>query len=445
MNSSTPSDNPTTGPSGTDRGNSDHDANSRDKPDITTTAARLAEVLHNTVPTALIPYELREFVHREANARLDAARAAGVSLDQVTIGDDCLPTWPGELEWDSNEESLHVNLQNRLVDWDVARELGDLVCGDIVSKGRLKLARARALGLDLRDVYIGRSLLPEWTLGQADVDDEQHGEEVDADEANVPDNYIAVDDDDDDDSDMDTVVTLASRRSSGETTYTPLTDVFDSQLSAAPNNSPVSACESDSSAEWDDVIALNNFVLPQPEYEEPDDDDDEDDLGDLNVAHDVEVVGGASGSTAEFDLKVYVVGDNDEDISHLTEVELAIDDGDAYVYHFGDDAAVDVELPPGCGFSFAGVEEPDDDDEPLPPRRTRVQPLPLFDDDDGEEEEDIYSDDRVGRAVLGVVEEVSSEHSEEETDWDEDDDGDDGEHDKGGESNTNGEGEEDRE
>ena len=87
-------------------------------------------------------------------------------LEQVIIGEDGLPAWPGGPAWDPDAESLHAHLQSRLIDWDAARELGDLVRGHIVSKGRLKLAQAREMGIALRDVFIGRNLLPEWTLGQ---------------------------------------------------------------------------------------------------------------------------------------------------------------------------------------------------------------------------------------------------------------------------------------
>ncbi|KAL3956569.1 hypothetical protein ACCO45_009415 [Purpureocillium lilacinum] len=425
MNASIPSDDPSSR-SGSERQETPRPApKTRDK-HIAASAARFAEFLHSAVPTALIPPELHAFVHREANARLDAAREAGVPLEQVTIGEDGLPAWPGGPTWDPDAESLHAHLQSRLIDWDAARELGDLVRGDIVSKGRLKLAQAREMGIALRDVFIGRNLLPEWTLGQVitAVDDYD---------------YATQGTDTQDESDMESA-TMGSRHSSGATALTPLTDVFDTQSSdtAAPNNSPVSSCESDYPSDWEDYIELDNFVLPQPEYEEPE--DDHNDGNDGNVVHDVQVVGGRPGTSDEFDLEVYLVDDDSEDIAHMPEVELFIDDGDAYEHHYGADKAVDVELPAGYHFVPAGVEEADDEDEDeanssSPSRLARAQPLPLFDD------EDIYDDSRVASPVLGVIEEDSSEHSEEVTDDENDEDSGEGKNCEGkNEGNGNGEG-----
>ncbi|UNI22462.1 hypothetical protein JDV02_008351 [Purpureocillium takamizusanense] len=442
MSASIPSDNVIRGD---DTEPSEDPRHARDRHAAIASAARFAEFLHNTVPTALVPAELHTYIRREANARLDAAREAGVSLEQVTIGVDGLPTWPGGLAWDPDAESLHAHLQNRLIDWDAARELGDLVRGDIVSKGRLKLAQAREMGITLRDVYIGRNLLPEWTLGRA------VSTAAAAAAAAADNKYSDFDDDDDDDSDMESI-TMGSRQSSGESAQTPLTDVFDthpggSAVEGPPSNSPVSACNSDDSSDWDDTIGMNNFVLPVPEYEEPDEDEDEVEgndvrvaVGDSNVVHNVQVVGGQPGTSHEFDLEVYLLEDDDEDIAHMPEVELFIDDGDAYEHHYGADKAVDVELPVGHYFVPAGVEEAGDDDDDdrdgdgdeahssvTEPIYAQTQPIAVHDDE--EEEDNIYDDSRAGSPVPRAIEEedgASSQHSEEVTD-DENGRGDEGE------------------
>ncbi|KAH0493474.1 hypothetical protein TgHK011_000142 [Trichoderma gracile] len=80
---------------------------------------------------------------------------------------------------------------------------------------------------------------------------------------------------------------------------------------------------------------MNNAVDPQPEYSESDDEAP-------HILHDVEVVGCREGHP-DIDLEVYVMED-DSDVDDLPELELAID-GDAFAYYFGDDGAVEVEIP----------------------------------------------------------------------------------------------------
>lgn len=80
---------------------------------------------------------------------------------------------------------------------------------------------------------------------------------------------------------------------------------------------------------------MNNAVNPQPEYSESDDEAP-------HILHDVEVVGCREGHP-DIDLEVYLV-EEDSDVDDLPELELAID-GDAFAYYFGDDGAVEVEIP----------------------------------------------------------------------------------------------------
>ncbi|POR31887.1 Uncharacterized protein TPAR_07895, partial [Tolypocladium paradoxum] len=356
-----------------------------DEPSANSTAVGdFAEFLRNTVPTALIPRPLFSYLYREANARLDMAKAEGVGLADLAIGEDCLPTWP-TLHWDPEVESLHASIQNRLIDFEVSRDLGNLVQRDIVTKGNVKLAEARELRVDVQDIVIGANLLPTWHAEQ-DNELEEH--------------LLVVEDDESETMTSQTDNSLTAP--SDVTVITPLTDVFDSSSFPVPQSfSPLSTCDSDDSSEFDDIIELQNLVALQPTYEEY-----EEDATGRNIVHNVDVVGGPAHSS-EVDLEVYLVEDDDE-VADLPEVELAIDRA-TFEHYFGDDDAVDVEVPGMQLFCFGGIEDAESDGDEQggdlsTPRR--AEPLPLFDDEELEENT---------RATLGTINEAgdSSEHSEE--------------------------------
>ncbi|KND91951.1 hypothetical protein TOPH_03479 [Tolypocladium ophioglossoides CBS 100239] len=357
-----------------------------DEPSATSTATGdFVEFLRNTVPTALIPRPLFSYLYREANARLDMAKAEKVGLADLAIGEDCLPTWP-TLHWDPDVESLHASIQNRLIDFDVSRDLGDLVQRDIVTKGNMKLAEALKMGVDAQDIVIGANLMPTWDLEQDSEREDQR---------------LVVEDDESETMTSQTDNSLAAP--SDITVITPLTEVFDSSsFYVTRSGSPLSACDSDDSAEFDDIIELQNLVAPQPTYEEY-----EEDATNRNIVHNVDVVGGPAHSS-EVDLEVYLVED-DDDVADLPGVELAID-RTAFEYYFGDGDAVDVEVPGTQLFCFSGIEEAGSDgdeqgdDFNAPSTQARAQPLPLFDDEELEENT---------RATLGTINETDSEHSEE--------------------------------
>jgi hypothetical protein len=103
--------------------------------------------------------DFKNYLFYSSNQRLQEAKYSGVSLDDITIGDDCLPTWSGHT-WDPAAESLHDIIQSRLTTRDEAQKAGKLVREDIIWKTGLKLDEARAQGFALEDIRIGLNLLP---------------------------------------------------------------------------------------------------------------------------------------------------------------------------------------------------------------------------------------------------------------------------------------------
>ena len=127
--------------------------------EIATKVDEFRELLLNSLPVNLMTAEFKNYIFYNSNERLEEAKRAGADLADITIGDDCLPTWP-DRTWDPTEESLHNFIQAQLTSHDEARQAGRLVCGDIIWKGNRKLDEAKALGLELEDIRIGLNLLP---------------------------------------------------------------------------------------------------------------------------------------------------------------------------------------------------------------------------------------------------------------------------------------------
>lgn len=127
--------------------------------EIATKVNEFRERLLNSLPVNLMTAEFKNYVFYNSNERLEEAKRAGANLADITIGDDCLPTWPGRI-WDPSEESLHDFIQAQLASHHEAQQAGKLVCEDIIWKGNRKLDEAKALGLELENIQIGLNLLP---------------------------------------------------------------------------------------------------------------------------------------------------------------------------------------------------------------------------------------------------------------------------------------------
>ncbi|KAM0429652.1 hypothetical protein ACHAPT_006258 [Fusarium lateritium] len=127
--------------------------------EITARANEFSELRLDGLPLNLMTSEFKRYLFWHSNHRLEQAKRDGVTLADITIGYECLPTWP-TYSWDPREESLHHTIQSRLITHDASSQAGILVREDIIWKSNRKLDEARALGYELKDIRIGEGLLP---------------------------------------------------------------------------------------------------------------------------------------------------------------------------------------------------------------------------------------------------------------------------------------------
>ncbi|KHN97225.1 uncharacterized protein MAM_04822 [Metarhizium album ARSEF 1941] len=295
----------------------------------------LSESLRNSLPTSLLPDGLAEAFRQNSNQRLQLARERGVGLEEIYIAADGLPTWR-TLYWDPEDESLHSAVQRSLVDLQLAQEMGEVLQRQIRDKSARRLRQALSLGIQLDDIVIGESLLPEWTAGEDDS--RRRGSPVSVAGSTPSDS---------------TCVGATPAVGSLDTNARRPPDAEDSVLLRDLIYGVFGGGDSDSDDSDDDDpgdIYMNNHVDARPVY-------DEHGHGHGHVVHGVEIVGGDGQN--DVDLAVYVAFD-DEDLEHLPAVELAID-RDAFELSFGDQDAVDVHIPDTEIFCFDTVEEYDDD------------------------------------------------------------------------------------
>ncbi|EHK19652.1 uncharacterized protein TRIVIDRAFT_128572, partial [Trichoderma virens Gv29-8] len=273
-----------------------------------------AEFLSRAVPSKLIAGDVAEYIQRESNVRLETARQEGISLDEVFIGMDCLPTWIG-MQWDPQRESLHCAIQDRLMDLEVSSILGDTLREELIDKGNRKLEEARQLGMTLEDITIGKGLLATWRTLESNQETGDKRTELIYD---------------------DVMQSTTAARNSPEIVYDS-SSTYDScsDFGSSSNDGDHSSSTEDDDG-VDGIIHMTNMVNPQPEYSESD--------GEApHILHDVEIAGGREGY-GDVDLEVYLVDDDDEEVERLPELELAID-GDAFIHYFGDDGVMEVEIP----------------------------------------------------------------------------------------------------
>ena len=286
-----------------------------------------------------------ESLVRESNTRLQTAREAQVSLSDLSIGDDCLPTWP-EMHWDPAVETLHVAIQNRLLDLEIAESFGDMVQRDIITKTNRKLDEARSLGLSISDICVGEDLLPTW-----------HTFSTDASEADVAMNgdTDATSPEEDEDSDPDTDGSPYAM-SEGEMERDFRLDMLVNTPSHLENS------DYDRGSDYDGGIDRGSWPRwdwgRAPETQGSDTsaastllDERWTSAGDTravhqaynswNTFHDASLV--HSNGEQDVDMEVFVAH-NDEDLADLPEVELAVD-REAFEHYFDSAGAVDVELP----------------------------------------------------------------------------------------------------
>ncbi|OAQ66356.1 hypothetical protein VFPPC_07925 [Pochonia chlamydosporia 170] len=292
--------------------------------------------LGNTFPAALVPDDLAEAFKHNANERLRLAKQQGIKLEEIYIGEDCLPSWR-TLYWDPTDKSLHSAIQERLLHLQLAQDLGDLLQRELRIKSNQKLRQAYELGVKTEDISVGKSLLPEWNIRDTvDPEDLTLSESDETLRGST--------------SGEDTQETqqhaLATTPEPVETTVSQPSDPEDPAWfkDVAPKHMYDSDGEENEDNEYDDIY-MNNHVSAQPFYDEN---------GHSNIVHDVEIVGG-SGQVVNVDLEVYLAVD-DEEFDDLPEVELAINKN-AFEKEFGDQGAVDVYVPDMKMFCLDRFEE----------------------------------------------------------------------------------------
>lgn len=279
---------------------------------------------------------MAEVFKHNANQRLRLAKQQGIKLEEIYIGEDCLPAWR-TLYWDPTDKSLHSVIQERLLHLQLAQDLGDLLQRELRIKSNQKLRQAYELGVKTEDISVGKSLLPEWNIRDTvDPEDLTLSESDETLRGST--------------SGEDTQETqqhaVATTPEPVETTVSQPSDPEDPAWfkDIAPEHMYDSDGEENEDNEYDDIY-MNNHVSAQPFYDEN---------GHSNIVHDVEIVGGP-GQVVNVDLEVYLAVD-DEEFDDLPEVELAINK-DAFEKEFGDQDAVDVYVPDMKMFCLDRFEE----------------------------------------------------------------------------------------
>jgi hypothetical protein len=118
-------------------------------------AQRLTEILLLNLMTA----DFKNHIFYNSNRRLEEAKQKGITLSDISIGEDCLATWT-DRTWDPDTASLHDSLQEDALNLLEAQEASVMVRRDLIRKSNNKLDGARDLGIALEDIQIGLNLLP---------------------------------------------------------------------------------------------------------------------------------------------------------------------------------------------------------------------------------------------------------------------------------------------
>ncbi|KAG5813666.1 hypothetical protein H9Q74_006452 [Fusarium xylarioides] len=267
---------------------------------------RLTEILLLNLMTA----DFKNHVFYNSNRRLEEAKQKGITLSDISIGDDCLATWAGRT-WDPDTASLHDSLQEDALNHLEAQEASVMVRRDLIRKSNRKLDEARGLA---------EEAIP--FLLEHNEEDEHH---------NPPEGDIH----EDSDSSEGTFVNLVPEASDNDTLM--VTD--DAETTDSDSDSDMESTVTGN----DDDLANNeaetsNIFDPEPSYDDPDDYDEP------NVFHGAQVMG-VPAQHSMVDLEVYFAEDEDE-VQDLPEMELAIDQ-ESYEHYFGTDGAIDLEIVGG--------------------------------------------------------------------------------------------------
>ncbi|KAI9896958.1 hypothetical protein N3K66_007980 [Trichothecium roseum] len=117
--------------------------------------------LNTQVPKYFLPLEARRHMQKYAEERLDYARAVGLTIEDIFIGQPCQPTWRGD-GWRPATEKLHSFLQRGMLAHEYSAELSEAMEMEVMKKGNMRLIMAIDSGVTINELYIGEDLLPNW-------------------------------------------------------------------------------------------------------------------------------------------------------------------------------------------------------------------------------------------------------------------------------------------
>ncbi|RKL41248.1 hypothetical protein BFJ72_g5676 [Fusarium proliferatum] len=259
----------------------------------------------------LMSADFKNHIFYNSNRRLEEAKQKGITLNDISIGDDCLATWSGRT-WDPDTGSLHDALQEDALSLLEAQEASSMVRRDLIQKSNRKLEEARGLA---------EEAIP--FLLEHNEEDGHHSS---------PEGSIQ----DDTDISEGTLVNINTGDSDNDTTM--VTDDAESTDSDSDSEMEFAVLGNDNNLVNDEIEASNIFN-PEPSYDSDDSDDEE-----PNIFHGAQVMG-VPAQHSIVDLEVYFAEDEDE-VQDLPQMELAIDQ-ESYEHYFGTDGAIDLEVVGG--------------------------------------------------------------------------------------------------
>ncbi|KFA76680.1 hypothetical protein S40288_04403 [Stachybotrys chartarum IBT 40288] len=357
--------------------------------------------LKNNLPLKLASSWARYYMVQAARHLMMQAFQNGVTIDQLQIGPDCLPCWEGK-SYDPTLETLTTVIQDALTQYAVSHSLGPLLYEELAWKSRYKLAKARAMGLELIDIEFRDDMLPSW-----EGDDTRL--ELDPTQPHSPDTpcsevgYEYVDWLDLDTNNLPTAVHTGSPDLPGPdwSDWAAKCVGFSKAARFARFNSDdESDCSSivtldfnsdfEEDGDGDTDVELNNPLFDVPVIEEPE----------CNVIYDAQIL--FEGTVHEVDLEVYAIDceEDDEELNAMPTVELLVD-REGYEHHYDTTHAVDIEFPnmdvyctdqhllPAQPRISPAAEEQNDN---ALPAGLIYDPEPVIEDpDDEDDEEDVES------------------------------------------------------
>lgn len=330
---------------------------------------------NRTVPIHLIPKDIFEYMVGAAFLRLESAKRLEISIDRIFVDQDALLCWDN-YQWNPEDESFHEHAQNRLTHFQTAIEFGAFVLERLLSVANRRLQEAKAIGLSTADLLLAADLCVTWNgrIEHEDVVSFDFEEDSGAEE-----NFEAAAAD---------AVPAPHKPSPKENNCPDAISVFGAGFILAPSVHSDSSTDTEMEyeTEYDDEIALRNFVHPEPIVQENDT---------RHIARDV-LVAGDDNDDVVVDLEVYLCDENMDDMPCL---ELAVDK-DGFEHYYNAEDAIDLEL----GFDIVN----------------QVDAVPAESESESETDSDSGSDGRVALIVENYDEEGEIEQILDDVEEDED-------------------------